>query len=85
MILINHQDIVVVHSQDSEWKRIVDKITNELFWSNDFITFRYIKDKDKWVKITKRKYPKYIDKCYLEIEYQNMLRLQKLERIIEND
>ena len=76
-----HQEIILVETEKGEWKRILNKKSNELTWMNDFKSYT-LQDNGTWRKLSTRHYPSFLDECDLEDEYQQLLRSEKLKRLI---
>ena len=79
-----HQEIVVVETLDGDFTRVFNRLENELYWTNKHIKFMYNFD-GTWTKFSMRNYPKVMDSCFLEDDYNKLLRIEKLKRILENE
>jgi len=82
MKIKQHQEIILVETEKGDWKRVIDKKTNELTWVNEYKSYTK-QDDGTWRKLSIRKFPEIQDTCELEEKYQQLLREEKLKRLID--
>ena len=81
-----HEVVEVTTENGDNYKRIHDKIKNELYWRNDFKTYLYNENNKTWSLYSERRgFIGTGGTCWLEDEYEKYLRIQKLKRIIDEE
>jgi len=76
-----HNEIIIVETEKGDWKRISDKQRNEITWMNEFKSYTLQED-GTWRKLSTRHFPEIVDDFELEKEYQQLLRSEKIKRLI---
>ena len=84
MKIKEHQEIILLETPNGDWRRIFDHRYNELSWQNDHKAYR-LQDDGTWKKLSTRKQPEIIDRCILEDEYQQLIRKEKINRLVNGN
>ena len=84
MKIIHHQEIITIETEKGNWKRVYDIKNNVLSWQNDYKAYT-LQPNGQWRRLSLRLSPEIVDKCYLEDEYQEMIRKEKIKRLLKND